>query len=80
MAELKCPCHLREDMDWDDCDEMDCNECCPLTNGECGTPMVELKPCKCGQCGEVKEPVAFVDGKPWCEDCFDNALGVNDNG
>ena len=31
MAELKCPCHLRDDMDWDDCEEMDCNECCPLS-------------------------------------------------
>lgn len=36
---------------------------------------MELKPCKCGKCGEVKEPAAFVDGKPWCEDCLDAALG-----
>lgn len=34
MAELKCPCHLRNDMGWDDCDEMDCNECCPLAEAE----------------------------------------------
>lgn len=35
---------------------------------------MELKPCKCGKCGEVKEPACFVDGEPWCEDCLDRAL------
>lgn len=36
---------------------------------------MELKPCECVKCGELKDPAVFVDGKPWCEDCFDLALG-----
>ena len=35
---------------------------------------MELKPCKCAKCGNEKEIAAFVDGKPWCEDCLDAAL------
>lgn len=31
MCDIKCPCGLRDDMDWDDCEEIDCNDCCPLT-------------------------------------------------
>lgn len=32
--------------------------------------------CKqCAKCGEVKEIVCTVDGKLWCEDCFDKAMG-----
>lgn len=34
MAEIKCPCGLREHMDEWDCAESDCEECCPLSNGE----------------------------------------------
>lgn len=36
---------------------------------------MENMECKCAKCGEVKEIVALVDGLPWCEDCFDAALG-----
>lgn len=32
--------------------------------------------CKqCAKCGEVEEIVCTVDGKLWCEDCFDKAMG-----
>lgn len=24
---------------------------------------------------KIKEMVCTVDGKPWCEDCFDKAMG-----
>lgn len=37
MAELKCPCGLRDDMDWDDCEVWDCNECCPIAIKEEGS-------------------------------------------
>lgn len=30
---------------------------------------------KCAKCGEIKEIICTVDGKPWCEDCFDRAMG-----
>ena len=40
--------------------------------------MTELKPCKCGKCKEVKVPVVYVDGIPWCEECFDKALDCGD--
>lgn len=32
----------------------------------------------CGKCGQVKnieELVCMVDGEPWCEECFDKAMG-----
>ena len=41
--------------------------------------MDELKTCVCGKCGETKEPVAFVDGVAYCEECFIKAL-EGDNG
>lgn len=31
MAEIKCPCGLRNYMEEDDCKKIDCNTCCPLT-------------------------------------------------
>ena len=30
---------------------------------------------KCSKCEEIKEIACTVDGKPWCEDCFDKAMG-----
>lgn len=30
---------------------------------------------RCAKCGKIKEMVCTVDGKPWCEDCFDKAMG-----
>lgn len=30
---------------------------------------------KCAKCGEIKEIVCTVDREPWCEDCFDRAMG-----
>lgn len=29
----------------------------------------------CAKCGQEKEIACTVDGKPWCEDCFDKAMG-----
>lgn len=34
---------------------------------------------KCAKCGEIKEIICTVDGKPWCEDCFDKAMGSGAN-
>lgn len=31
--------------------------------------------CKCAKCGEVREIACLVDGLPWCEGCFGEALG-----
>ena len=31
MAEIKCPCGLRNHMEEEDCKETNCNACCPLT-------------------------------------------------
>lgn len=43
--------------------------------------MTEYIDCVCTQCGEVKEVCCFVDGEPWCEECFDKAMdGGADNG
>ena len=33
---------------------------------------------KCAKCGEIKEIIFTVDGKPWCEDCFDRAMKCED--
>ena len=33
---------------------------------------------KCAKCGETKEIVCTVDGEPWCEECFDKAMGWED--
>ena len=33
---------------------------------------------KCAKCGEIKEIICTVDGKPWCEDCFDRAMKCED--
>ena len=32
----------------------------------------------CAKCGEIKEVCCLIDGKPWCEDCFDKALSGKD--
>lgn len=32
--------------------------------------------CKCAKCGKDAEIVCFVDGKPWCDECFCKALGA----
>ena len=31
---------------------------------------------KCIKCGAIKEIVCTVDGNPWCDECFDKALGA----
>ena len=31
MAEIKCPCGLRNHMEEEDCKKTNCNACCPLT-------------------------------------------------
>ena len=37
--------------------------------------MTELKSCPfCDKCGKKKDIVVIVDGIPYCEDCFDEAL------
>ena len=33
---------------------------------------------RCAKCGEIKETICTVDGKPWCENCFDKAMGCGD--
>lgn len=42
----------------------------------CGTRMDKENKHKvrCAKCGKIKEMVCTVDGKPWCEDCFDKAM------
>ena len=30
---------------------------------------------RCEKCRKIKEIVCTVDGKPWCEDCFDKEMG-----
>lgn len=32
----------------------------------------------CAKCGQEKEIVCTVDDKPWCEECFDKAMGWED--
>lgn len=32
MAEIKCPCGLRNYMEEEDCKKTNCNACCPLTH------------------------------------------------
>ena len=34
---------------------------------------------RCTKCRKIKEMVCTVDGKPWCEDCFDKAMGSGAN-
>lgn len=43
----------------------------------CGSRMSQENKHKarCAKCGKIKEMVCTVDGKPWCEDCFDKAMG-----
>ena len=34
----------------------------------------------CSRCGKLKEVCCFVDGEPWCEECFEQAMdGGADN-
>lgn len=46
----------------------------------CGTRMGQENKHKvrCAKCGKIKEMVCTVDGKPWCEDCFNKAMGCGD--
>ena len=46
----------------------------------CGVRMgqVDKHEVKCAKCGEIKEIICTVDGKPWCEDCFDRAMKCED--
>lgn len=34
MADIKCPCGLRDFMEEADCEKTYCHCCCPLQNGE----------------------------------------------
>lgn len=38
--------------------------------------MMQLNPYRCAKCGRPKPIVCTVDGAPWCEACFDRALGL----
>ena len=38
--------------------------------------MMRLNPHRCATCGKPKPIVCTVDGAPWCEACFDRALGL----
>lgn len=71
---------LQEDMVWCYCGV--CSVCgnyvqawnyCP----NCGSRMSQENKHKvrCAKCRKIKEIVCTVDGKPWCEDCFDKAMG-----
>ena len=31
---IKCPCEVRMEMDWEQCDRTDCEKCCPLAQEE----------------------------------------------
>ena len=42
--------------------------------GNASGEMIKMKS-KCIKCGVIKEIVCTVDGNPWCEECFDKALG-----
>lgn len=33
---------------------------------------------RCTKCGKMKEVCCHIDGKPWCVDCFLNALESKD--
>lgn len=48
MAELKCPCGLRDDMTEEECDAMDCDKCCPLAIVNGGADNA-LDRCGCNQ-------------------------------
>ena len=74
---------------WDDsldgltpyCSECRCTHRClirrPIYCPNCGVRMdkEDKHEVKCAKCGEIKEIICTVDGKPWCEDCFDRAMG-----
>lgn len=49
----------------------------PIYCPNCGVRMdkEDKHEVKCAKCGEIKEIICTVDGKPWCEDCFDRAMG-----
>lgn len=34
MAEIKCPCGVRNHMEEEDCKKTNCNACCPLTKSQ----------------------------------------------
>ena len=42
--------------------------------------MVQFNPHRCAKCGELKPIVCTVDGAPWCEVCFDKAIGIEPEG
>lgn len=44
---------------------------CPICDREMRTGIYRI----CSQCAELKNVCCFVDGEPWCEDCFEKALG-----
>lgn len=72
MAEIKCPCGLRNDMEEEDCKKTNCNACCPLTKpqtNEDKTKYEERKTghwiphnkgkdswCECSECHTVGSP------------------------
>lgn len=54
------------------CDVPPCNSCF--------LPCENRTKCKCEKCGNVKTIAVMVDGLPWCEECFDAALGGEEEG
>ena len=64
MAEIKCPCGLRNHMEEEDCKKTNCNACCPLTKPQTNADRIRAM--------SDEELAKFIDGcyaKYSCDYC-----------
>ena len=61
MAEIKCPCGLRNYMEEEDCKKTTCNACCPLTK-----PQTNAQKIRAMSDEELKE---FICSNSQCKFC-----------
>lgn len=63
MAEIKCPCGLRNHMEEEDCKKTNCNACCPLTNPQTNADRIRASD---DELATMLHAVK-MGYKPWCD-------------
>ena len=74
MAEIKCPCGLRNHMEEDDCKKTNCNACCPLTEPQTNADRIRAMSdeelaefLRWDVCIKIKGDNRMCNG--WCDEC-----------
>ena len=65
MAEIKCPCGLRDDMEHEDCQKTNCDSCCPLAKSQ--TNADSIRAMSDEELARFLYALAFARETPWSD-------------